>query len=108
MGKEVCVGVHEFYHNSCLLKDISSSFITIILKSKHPESLAEFRPISLINNIHKIISKQLAKRIKGVLSSVISPCQIAFLLGRQILDGVVVINEFIDWARRAKKIFFYL
>lgn len=102
MGKEVCVGVHEFYHNSCLLKDISSSFITIILKSKH------LRPISLINNIYKIISKQLAKRIKGVLSSVISPCQIAFLLGRQILDGVVVINEFIDWARRAKKIFFYL
>lgn len=102
MGKVVCVGVHEFYHNSCLLKDISSSFITIILKSKH------LRPISLINNIHKIISKQLAKRIKGVLSSDISPCQIAFLLGRQILDGVVVINEFIDWARRAKKIFFYL
>jgi hypothetical protein len=44
----------------------------------------------------------LANRLKKVLGKIISKCQSAFLPQRQILDGVVVLNEIIDLAKRRK------
>ncbi|PNX85948.1 BTB/POZ domain-containing protein, partial [Trifolium pratense] len=41
-------------------------------------------------------------RLKKVLGKVISSCQSAFLPQRQILDGVVVLNEIIDLAKKRK------
>lgn len=52
--------------------------------------------------MYKIIAKLLANRLKGVLGKVISPTQSAFLPNRQILDGVVVVNELIDLAKKTK------
>jgi hypothetical protein len=56
----------------------------------------------LIGSLYKILSKILANRLKKVLGKLISTCQSAFLPNRQILDGVVVLNELIDLARRRK------
>ncbi|MCH91218.1 LINE-1 reverse transcriptase like, partial [Trifolium medium] len=44
----------------------------------------------------------LANRLKRILGKLISKCQSAFLPQRQILDGVVVLNELIDLAKRRK------
>lgn len=41
-------------------------------------------------------------RLSKVLDSVISETQYAFLSGRQILDGVVILNEVINEAKRKK------
>ncbi|MCH96329.1 LINE-1 reverse transcriptase like [Trifolium medium] len=41
-------------------------------------------------------------RLKGVIRKLISTCQTAFVPGRQILDGVVVVNELIDLAKRRR------
>lgn len=65
--------------------------------------MSEYHPILLIGGLHRIISKILANRMKAVLPTIISPQQIAFLPGRKILDGVVVINELVDWEKRQCK-----
>lgn len=57
----------------------------------------------MIECIHKILDKVLAIRLKRVLPNVISKCQSAFLGGRNILDGVVVVNEVVDLAKRSKE-----
>jgi hypothetical protein len=46
--------------------------------------LKEFRPISLISGIYKIITKFLANRMRRVMDKVISKPQNAFIKGRQI------------------------
>lgn len=52
--------------------------------------------------MYKIISKTLASHLSKVLESFISKSQSSFLLGRQILDGVAILNEVIDEAKKKK------
>jgi hypothetical protein len=37
------------------------------------------------------------------MDSVISSNQSAFIKGRNLVDGVVIVNEVVDWAKKAKK-----
>ncbi|GJW30728.1 RNA-directed DNA polymerase, eukaryota, reverse transcriptase zinc-binding domain protein [Tanacetum coccineum] len=45
----------------------------------------------------------LANRLSKVIKSIISPEQSAFITGRQILDGPLILSETIDWHKKRKK-----
>ena len=94
---------NEFHRHARLPKGISASFLALIPKTTNPQGLGEYRPISLIGCLYKMLSKVLAGRFKKVLKCVISSVQSAFLTGRNILDGVVVVNEVMDMAKRQRK-----
>uniref|UniRef100_A0A251SP92 Putative reverse transcriptase domain-containing protein n=1 Tax=Helianthus annuus TaxID=4232 RepID=A0A251SP92_HELAN len=68
-------------------KGCSSSFITLVPKSKDPVGMRDYHPINLIGVISKAISMDLANRLKKVIGSIISENQTAFLKGRYILDN---------------------
>ncbi|XP_028082885.1 uncharacterized protein LOC114284188 [Camellia sinensis] len=93
--------MREFHQNASLVRGLNSSFIALIPKSDSPSGLNEYRPISLIGSLYKILAKVLANRIKLVMPRIISDVQSAFLGGRHILDGVLIANEAwqlsIDW-----------
>ncbi|RVW15738.1 putative ribonuclease H protein [Vitis vinifera] len=57
------------------------------------EDLGDYRPISLLGGLYKLLAKVLANRLKKVIGKVISPDQNAFIKGRQILDGSLIANE---------------
>ncbi|XP_039054282.1 uncharacterized protein LOC120196577 [Hibiscus syriacus] len=61
----------------------------------NPTEISEYRPISLVSSLYKIIAKVLARRLRGVIGKVISETQCAFIAGRQIFDGILVANEVI-------------
>ncbi|KAL0152803.1 hypothetical protein M9458_052526 [Cirrhinus mrigala] len=57
--------------------------ISVILKKgKSPLECNSFRPISLLNTDAKILAKVLARRLEGVLPSIISPDQTGFIKNR--------------------------
>ncbi|XP_058761431.1 uncharacterized protein LOC131634822 [Vicia villosa] len=94
---------NDFFSKGTLVKAISSSFLALIPKKKNPQGLSEYRPICLVGSIYKILAKILAARIRGVLDKVISTNQTAFVPGRSMMDGVLMVNEILDWAKRKKK-----
>ena len=68
-----------------------------------PQRLSDFRPISLVGSLYKVLAKVLANRLRIVIGSVVSESQSAFVKGKQILDGILIANEAVDEARRLNK-----
>lgn len=65
--------------------------------------VGEFRLISLVTSLYKIISKVLAERLKKVLPMIIHDAQSAFIEGHQIIDAILIASEAIgDWEVRNK------
>ncbi|KAE8726444.1 hypothetical protein F3Y22_tig00006886pilonHSYRG00006 [Hibiscus syriacus] len=87
--------VERFLKFGKLGKNVNNSFLALIPKVDSPSEIAEYRPISLVSCLYKIITKVLAGRLKRVIGKVISETQCAFLAGRQIFDGILVANEVI-------------
>ncbi|GKD23129.1 RNA-directed DNA polymerase, eukaryota [Tanacetum coccineum] len=87
--------VKDFEVSAHTPKGCNSSFITLVPKVEDPLTIGDFRPISLIGCQYKIIAKILARRLSRVVSSVIRDVQMAFIKGRQIIDGPLIVDEII-------------
>lgn len=78
--------LREFHAHGILPRGTNSSFISLIAKCENPQGFGDFRSISLVNCLYKILAKLLANRMSKVLGEVIDLTQSAFL-GRQLLGG---------------------
>lgn len=85
------------------MKGSNSSYIVLIPKKEGACDISHLRPISLIGSLYKILAKVLVGRLKLVMSKLIGEAQSAFIKGRNILDGVVVLNETVEDAKKSKK-----
>ncbi|MCI24469.1 cysteine-rich receptor-like protein kinase, partial [Trifolium medium] len=95
--------ISDFHRNNKLTKGINSTFIALIPKIDIPQRLNDFRPISLVGSLYKILAKVLGNRLRLVIGTVISKSQIAFVKDSQILDGILIANEVVDETRKSKK-----
>lgn len=65
----------------------------LVPKKAGANRIKDFRLISLLGSMYKILAKVLVARIQKILPSVISPSQGAFVHGRKVLDGVLQAYE---------------
>ena len=100
MGLDVMALVEEFHAGTCHMGRTNWAYLTLLPKVYGAEGVGDLRPISLSNSIYLIIAKVLANRFKGLLGTLSSPLQSAFVPGRQMSDNVVITEEIIaDWRR---------
>ncbi|OMO87766.1 reverse transcriptase [Corchorus capsularis] len=99
----VCAAVKSFFSSGRMLHEINNTNIILIPKTKNPESVNQFRPISLCNFVYKIISKILTNRLKPYMDSIITQEQGAFVGERQIQDNILIASEAFHYLKLKKK-----
>ncbi|GJU72271.1 RNA-directed DNA polymerase, eukaryota [Tanacetum coccineum] len=100
---DVYDAVKHFFTYEDIPKRCNSSFIALISKFSGANLVKDFRPISLIGSLYKIIAKILTNRLVGVLGDIVNEVQSAFIADRQILDGPFILNEVLQWCKVKKK-----
>ncbi|XP_026399494.1 uncharacterized protein LOC113295371 [Papaver somniferum] len=95
VGDDFVSAVKNFFDKSKLLKEVNSTFITLVAKKENPTIVTNFRPISCCNVVYKCITKILSLRMKKVLSGLISSNQSDFIYGRAIQDNIMVAHEIV-------------
>ncbi|GKE08990.1 RNA-directed DNA polymerase, eukaryota [Tanacetum coccineum] len=100
---DVYDAVRYFFTYDDIPKGCNSSFIALIPKIPDANLVKDFRPISLVGSLYKIISKILANRLVGVLGDIVSEVQSAFIADRHILDSPFILNEVLQWCKVKQK-----
>lgn len=93
----------EFHEGILLLHSLNFVIITLLPKQKEPRQIQQYIPICLLNVSFKIFTKVMTNRIALVAQKVIRPSQTAFLPGRNIMEGVVILHETIHEMHRKKR-----
>ena len=78
----------EFYSSGIINQSTNATFIALVPKKSQSHKVSNFRPISLVTSLYKIVAKVLSRRLRKVIHETISTSQGAFVEGRQILDAV--------------------
>jgi hypothetical protein len=72
---------------------LNFGIITLLPKKENAIQIQQYRPICLLNVSFKIFTKVATNRVSDVAHKVVRPSQTAFMPGRHILEGVVVLHE---------------
>lgn len=91
--------VYSIIQGFCLgtvdISRLNYAVLSLIPKVNSADSIRQFRPIALINNLAKFPSKAFASRLTPVAHRVIGPSQSAFIKGHFILDGILNLHEIV-------------
>ena len=91
----------EFHSSEIINQNTNASFIVLLPKKSQSKKISDFRPISLITCLYKVIARVLSRRLRGVLHETIHSTQGVFVQGRQILDAVLIANEIVNEKSRS-------
>lgn len=87
--------MQHFYDHQVFERNLNATYVALIPKKAGATELRNFRPISLVSGVYKILAKTLAERMKRVLGNLVNR-QMAFIEGSQIMDATLIANECVD------------
>jgi hypothetical protein len=93
----------DFFNGTLGIQAINSSFITLVPKVNSPTRVNDFRHISLINCIVKIITKLLGERLQSMVIPLVHQNQYDFIKTRTIQYCLVWAFEYIHQCQQSKQ-----
>lgn len=86
----------DFWICNLDLSETNKANIVMIPKKPNSATVGDFRPISIINLIPKLITKVLANRLRSVLPDLVSAQQTAFTRDRHITENFLPTREILQ------------
>ena len=97
LGQDLVNSFNASYRAGEMAPSQRRGVITLIPKEDSDlSSLANWRPITLLNLDYKIASKVITKRLEKVLTFLINPDQTGFIKGRYIGQNIRLINDILE------------
>ena len=93
----------KFQGNYITTNGLNFKIIILLPKIADAARIQQYRPICLLNVSFKIFTKVLNNRLLKVADKLIGPSQTVFILGRYIMEGVVILHETIHELHRKKQ-----
>jgi hypothetical protein len=88
----------DLFNNSIDLSGVNHSYITLLPKIATAVQIKDFRPISLLHSVPKLISKTITIRLQKEIPKLIDPMQSGFIKGRSITENLIFASELVQSA----------
>jgi len=102
IGDDFSRCILKFFETGHLPRAMNMTWVTLIPKKEGALDILDYRPISMVGSVYKVIAKILSRRLREVVPELIGEAQTAFVNGRQILDGALIANETVQWLKKKK------
>ena len=102
VGDSVKAEIKKVFKDRKVPSYLNKTNIALIPTIQGPETIGDFRPISLCNTTYKMITKIIVARLRPFLSGIVSPFQSAFMPGTKGTDNVIIVQELIHTISRKR------
>ena len=79
-------------------KTFTTGWMCPIFKKKDPTDICNYRPITLLNTVYKLLTKVLAIQLLDHVSQIVHLDQASFILGRSIFDHICLAKVILNYA----------
>lgn len=100
---DLCDMINAFRAAGALPKTLNTGLIKLIPKGGDRLETRNYRPLTMLNSVYKVMAKALANRIKDVVGQVVHPKQFGFVQGRSIHEAIMKGNHLYRMGSRASR-----
>ena len=102
LGTECISPIQAFFNSGFLPKTTNSTILSLVPKFTGASRISDYRPISCLNKLYKVISRLLVRRLKPILHHLILPNQTTFVEGRLLVENTVLASELVNGYHKNK------
>lgn len=96
IGADICDVIRDFFQSGLMLNQLNVTFIVLVPKGDNNISPDKYMPISLTNELYKIITQVLMAYLKHLMGKLIGPMQLTFIPGRTISNNILNAQNLLD------------
>ncbi|XP_013589602.1 PREDICTED: uncharacterized protein LOC106298041 [Brassica oleracea var. oleracea] len=102
VGSEVSTSIQQFFTSTFLPSTANATILTLVPKFPGASLITEFRSITCLNTVYKVISTILVSRLKPLLPTLILPMQTAFVTDRLLVENTILAGKLINGYHRSR------
>ncbi|MCO5607270.1 hypothetical protein L7F22_061463 [Adiantum nelumboides] len=94
-------GLQHIFDTGCMSQSMSLGIISLIPKGGDASTLRQWRPITLMSSVYKMLARMISAPLRPLLMDLIHSSQTSFVQDRSIMDNVVTFYE--QWSGHARR-----